>query len=277
MNDNLLNSNQAKEFLNIDAKLFDNYRKLSKEINSTIVRGRLVFNKKELIKWKESKDTNTVVLDLEDYETCFKFAIKMAYGGMSLNGIRGQRSEVQAADDVILGILAEHAIKKFLKIKHGINILLDEEVHTNEITPQDFDYIVENDEKRRPKLGVGVKASKFKSCHLVLGQNEVENSSRASDVYIFARVDLPSDHLFRILRDHSFFKEVKDYLESDNSSKKINELGNVPVWICGFAYKNELEKVTSIPNQDFSGYRYVKSVSQLHNSDEDWKKLLNKL
>ena len=46
----------------------------------------------------------------------------MVYGGLSLNGIRGQRTEVQAADDVILGILAEHAIKNFLLKKFSTKI-----------------------------------------------------------------------------------------------------------------------------------------------------------
>jgi len=201
----------------------------------------------------------------------------MAYGGVSLNGIRGQRSEVQASDDLILGILAEHAVKKFIKSKLGVEIGLDEEVHPSKITPQDIDYVIIDRVKRLPKIGVGIKASKLKSSFLVLGANEVEYEARASDIYIFSRVDLPSDHLFRVIRDHSFFKEVKDFLDNDAKSKKINPLGEIPVWICGYIPKNELEKVNSIPGQEFTGHRYVKSVSKLLSSKEDWADLIKAL
>lgn len=89
---------------------------------------------------------------MDEYETCFEFALKMVYGGLSLNGIRGQRTEVQAADDVILGILAEHAIKRFLLEKFSTKINPDEGVHPEEITPQDFDQIYDGNSFRTPKI-----------------------------------------------------------------------------------------------------------------------------
>ena len=119
---------------------------------------------------------------------------------------------------------------------------------------------------------------KFKNAFLILGSNEIEREERKSDVYIFARVDLPSDHLFRILRDHSFFKDVSDFLDQSEGFKKINELKEIPVWICGITYLEELEKVTEIPGQKFdNGHRYIKSVANMHNSDEDWKIFIKKL
>lgn len=273
-----LNKKEAVEFLGIDEKAFNNYREYSEEIVGEKQKGRWYFDKDHLSNWKSLKDSRTVELGLEEYQKCFKFAIQMVYGGLSLNGIRGQRTEVQAADDVILGILAEHAIKRFLKEKFNTEIELDEEVHPEEITPQDFHRIKDGEDIREPKIGVGVKASKLKSCFLVLGSNEVEFENRVSDVYIFARVDLPSDHLFRILRDHSFFKEVREYMDDNDKFKKILELGPIPVWICGFVYKEDLERVTSIPGQEFSvGHRYVKSVARLRNSEDEWKEMIAKL
>jgi len=272
-----LNKIEAIKYLGISAKDFDNYFKLSKEIKGFKRGVRWFFDKSFLKDWLLMRKERTVYLDLSEYEKCFEFAIKMVYGGLSLHGIRGERSEVQAADDVILGILAEHAIKKFLKKKFGIEIKLDEEVHTAYITPQDFIAIKDKNNFRKPKLGVGVKASKMKNAYLVLGSNEAEFKERKSDVYIFARVGLPTDHLFRILRDHSFFKNVKDALEKDGLSRKINTFEDVPVWICGFVYYDELEKVTEIPNQKFDGHRYVKSVAKMHNSDKEWEGMLKKL
>jgi len=274
---NLLKKREAIEYLGITDGEFKNYHESSKEINGEQINRRWYFNKNKLKEWKELKEKRTIDLTVKEYETCFEFAIKMVYGGLSLNGIRGQRTEVQAADDVILGILAEHAVKRFLVDKFSIEILLDEAVHPEEITPQDFDQIKDGDIFRRPKLGVGVKASKFKNAYLVLGSNEVELKERRSDVYIFARVGLPSDHLFRILRDHSFFGNVRRFLDENINFKKILKLEKIPVWICGFAYMDELEKVNSIPGQEFTGHRYVKSVAKLHNSDSEWESLIEKL
>ncbi len=273
-----LTKKETLEFLNIPEKEFKNYFEFSKEIKGEKIGSRWYFDKQDITEWKKLKEDRTINLTLKEYETCFEFALKMVYGGLSLNGIRGQRTEVQAADDVILGILAEHAIKNLLLKKFKTNIKLDELVHPEEITPQDFDEIEENGSFRKPKLGVGIKASKMKNAFLVLGANEVEFTERRSDVYIFARVGLPSDHLFRILREHSFFGKVRKFFEDNGKFKKIEKLENIPVWVCGFAYVDELEKVTQIPGQEFSnGHRYVKSVGGLHNADEDWQKLIKKL
>ncbi len=276
-----LTKKDAIKYLGIPDKDFENYFKFSKELEGYQKKNkRWYFKVSHLDKWKISKKSRTINLFMFEYEKCFKFAIKMVYGGLSLHGIRGKRTEVQAADDVILGILAEYAIKKFLKNNFQIEIKLDEAVHPNEITPQDFDKIKDSNTNkfRIPNLGVGVKASKMKNAFLVLGANEVEFKDRKSDVYIFARVGLPSDHLFRILRSHSFFYKLRKFFEKNKEFRQIEELKNIPIWICGFIYANELEKVKKIPGQEFSnGYRYVKNVKQMHNSDEEWKKLISKL
>ncbi len=274
----LITKKEALALLEIPEKDFKNYHEFSEEIKGRQINRRWYFDKNDLTNWKNLKENRTINLSIKEYEVCFEFAIKMVYGGLSLNGIRGQRTEVQAADDVILGILAEHAIKIFLHKKFNTDIKLDEKVHPEEITPQDFDKIKDSDLFRTPKLGVGIKASKMKNAFLVLGSNEFELLGRKSDVYIFARVGLPSDHLFRILRDHSFFGKVRKFLDENVNFKKILKLEEIPVWICGFAYAEELEKVKSIPGQEFSnGFRYVKSVSKLHNSDGEWRDLIDKL
>jgi hypothetical protein len=96
-------------------KYFDNYFKNSGEIPSYKERRRWTYLKKDLDEWQNLRNKRTLFLTLKEYEQCFQFAIKMVYGGLSLNGIRGQRTEVQGADDVILGILAEYAVKKCIR------------------------------------------------------------------------------------------------------------------------------------------------------------------
>ena len=277
---------QAIDYLGISEKEFNNYLKFSKEIpSSKNNRGWFVLKKADLDAWNNLKKKRTILLTLSKYEKCFEFAIKMVYSSRSSfgTGIRGVRSEVQMADDFILGILAEHGVKKFLKEKFNIKIELDEEVHPGEITPQDIVGIFEEGERRHPKMDIAVKASKSKNCFLIIPPIEYENEDRKSDVYIFVRVGLPSDHLFRILRDHSFFKKVKIFLDESEEFRKIEQLKEIPIWITGYAYHNELIKVKEIPGQKFDGkkdvndYRYVRNVANLHNSDEDWLDLIKKI
>jgi len=277
----IMNSKEAQEYLSINKKEFENFFKNSKEIPAVKEKGRWQFKKSDLDSWKKLKEKRTVNLTLAEYEKCFEFAIKMAYSSNASHGtgIRGVRSEVQMADDFILGILAEQGVQKFLKDKFGVEIKLDMEVHPDHITPQDFDGIYEQGKLRSVKIGVAVKSSKVKSCFNIIPPIEYENEGRKSDVYIFVRVGLPSDHLFRILREHSFFKKVKDFLEEEDNFKKIKELGKIPIWIAGFSYHEEFKKVTEIPGQKFDGnpnYRYAVSVGEMHNSDEDWKELIKK-
>jgi hypothetical protein len=209
MND--LSKKEAIRFLDIPEKNFDNYVKSSKEISHYKKSRRYYFKKNELTRWKDLRKNRTVFLSLKEYQKCFVLAIQMAYTKKSSagTGIRGVRSEMQTADDWILGILAEFALQKFVKDKYNKKIELDTEPHPKEgITAQDVVTI----DGRLPHLKVGMKASKEKNCWIVLDALEYENKKRMSDVYIFARVELPSDHLFRILREHSFFDEARKKL-----------------------------------------------------------------
>ena len=274
-----LSRKEAIQFLDIPEKNFDNYFKSSKEIEGFKRSGRWYFEKDKLIEWNNLKENRIVNLSLKEYEECFEFAIKMAYITRASHGtgIRGVRSEVQMSDDFILGILAEQGVKKFLKDKFEVEIELDMDIHPGEIVPQDFAGIYEDGKLREIKIGVAVKSSKFKSCFNIIPPIEYENDGRKSDIYIFVRVGLPSDHLFRILRDHSFFKNVTEFLEKSEGFRKIKELKEIPIWICGFSYHNELESVTEIPGQTFNGHRYVKSVAEMHNSNKAWKELIDKI
>jgi len=278
-NAKLLSSKGAIEYLGIEKKEFENYFKFSKEIKGAKENGRFKFKKSDLDSWKKLKKQRTVILSLDEYEKCFEFAIKMAYGTRQSRGtgIRGARSEVQKADDFILGILAEYGVQKFLKQKYKTKVELDTEVHLDHITEQDFIGIKEKGKIRPIKTRVAVKSSKWKNCFNVIDPLEYENPNRKSDVYIFVRVGLPSDHLFRILREHSFFGKVKDFLEKEPDFRKISELKEIPIWIAGFSYHGEFDKVKSIPNQPFEDWRYVKAVGEMHNSDGAWKKFIKKL
>jgi len=278
MSEEIFGTREAIEYLGISKKEFHNYFKFSGEIKGEKVRARFQFKKSDLDDWKRLKENRIVMLNLAEYEKCFEFAIKMAYGTRKSRGtgIRGVRSEVQKADDFILGILAEYGVQKFLKEKLGVEVELDTEVHLDHITEQDFVGINDKGKTRPVKIGVAIKSSKWKNCFNVIDPLEYDNQNRKSDVYIFVRVGLPSDHLFRILREHSFFKKVKDFLEREDGFRKIDGFKEIPIWITGFSYHGEFMKVKEIPNQEFRDWRYVASVGNMHNSDKDWKELVEK-
>jgi len=118
----------------------ENYFLSSREIIGTKEKNRWMFLKAELERWRENRTNSTVELGISEYEECFQFAIKMAYSTNSRHGtgIRGQKSEVQMADDFILGIIAENGVAKFIKEKFGVTFNLDMELHQKHITPQDI-------------------------------------------------------------------------------------------------------------------------------------------
>jgi len=274
--DDLMNSKEALEYLNIDKKAFENYFKKSGEIKAFKQGGRWKFKKKDLDEWNYLKNHRIITLTLEEYEKCFEFAMKVVYGGSAMFGLGRSRSEMQAVDNWILGILVEVALKKLLKKNFNFDIILDDAVHPGRITPKDIVGIKKNGKISEPKKFIGVKGSKWKSAYLIA--DEHGKTGRSADIYIFGRVNLPSDHLFRILRDHSFFKNVKEFLEKNESFRKLKELKEVDVWICGYTISKELELVNSIPGQDFRGtQKYVRSVAKMHNSDGDWERFIQSL
>ena len=153
---------------------------------------------------------------------------------------------------------------------------------SDHITAQDFDGICDDGVKRVVKLGVAVKASKMKSCFNIIPPIEYENEDRKSDIYIFVELGYLRTIFLESQRSF-FFKGVADFLDEEEGFREIEELTDIPIWICGFSYHDELERVTEIPGQSFSNerarikHRYVKSVSEMHNSDEDWRDLIEKL
>jgi hypothetical protein len=271
MKEKFLTRREAIEFCDIPDKHFDNYAFFSKEIKAVKKNGRWYFSKSDLKEWKRMKKKRTVKLTLREYQKCFQFAIKLTYGGLARHGIRGERSEVQTVDDVILGILAEYALRKFLKNKFKTRIVLDTKVHPGKITPPDIIGVRKGSRIRKPRIFVGLKSSKSKSAFLIADEHGIPG--RSADVYIFARVWLPSDHLFRILRGHSFFKEVTNFLERRRGFRKIEKLEKVDVWICGYVKGINLDRRRKIPGMEpFKKLKYVKSVANLKNSDVDWNK-----
>ena len=272
----LLARKDAVELLGLDEKIFDNYFKKAGEFNPADRnggKGRFKFSKTLLEDWLKEYKWRSVTLDRDNYRMCLDFALAMHFRGYVVSdwGTARQREFGQKLTNWIKGQLGEIAVKKFLRNKFSVDVELDFELH-DAIVPQDVTMV----ESRKPKLDVSIKSSKPKSAYLVLSPNEVDLKERKSDVYIFCRPDLPDDHLLRITSE-KIIEEVKNQQHFKLYEGEIPKFSPMPCEVAGFCYKQDLEKVRSIPGQEFDGERYVKQSGRLKRSKEDWKELIDKL
>ena len=271
---------EAITFLGLDEKVFDNYFKNAGELNHLPRqnnRGRFLFEQKELRKWLEGYKWRSIELAITDYVLCLDFALAQHFRGYVLSdwGTARQREFGQKITNWVKGQLAEVAVKKFLKKEFDVEIELDFRIY-DEIVPQDIIGISKNGRQREPKLGVGIKSSKPKSAYLVLSENEIVRKDRRSDIYVFCRPTIPDDHLLRISKDR-IIDVVKNQQHYPKYKDEMPDFENMFCEISGWCRIEELEKVTSIPGQEFTGVRYVKKSGQLHKNKESWRKFVELL
>lgn len=277
---NIINKSDAIRLLNLDEKTFDNFFKNADEFSALPRennRGRFYFDKETLEKWLESYKWRTIELTIDDYKQCLDFALAQHFRGYVLSdwGTARQREFGQKITNWVKGQLAEVAVKKFIKREFNVEIELDFAIH-DAIVPQDIIGIKDDGNARPPKVGVGIKSSKPKSAYLVLGENEITIAERRSDYYIFCRPDIPDDHLLRITKS-TVEELVKNQQLYPTYKDRMPAFENMFCEVAGWCAIGELEKVKSIPGQEFDGFRYVKKSGQLHRTLEDWKKLVTKL
>jgi len=276
----ILTKKEAIKFLGLDDKTFDNYFKNAEEfhcLKRKSTRGRFLFDENGLKKWQEDYYWRTAKLTFNDYVACLDFAMAQHFRGYVLSdwGTGRQREFGQKITNWVKGQLAEVAVQKFFKKEFNVGIGLDFGIHDN-IVPQDIVSITENKKTREVKISVGIKSSKPKSAYLVLGENEVTLPNRKSDVYIFCRPDIPDDHLLRLTRE-KLIEALKDQPLYSSYKNQIPTFENMSCEIAGYCWINELEKVKSIPGQEFDGMRFVKKTGLLHREKKDWQVLLKKL
>lgn len=261
-----LSLKDSAEYLGIEEKSLRSYAKISQEIPIYLKGRRLFFEKDDLIKWQELRNSRMIILSVDDYIKCLDFSFRIVYSGHTTSdfGTARQRGKIQAISNWTQGALAEVAIQKFIHQKFDIMVELDFSVH-NYITGQDITQVIRNRVSNPPKIRASIKSGKLNSNYIVVPQNEVESANRVSDYYIFVRIDFPEDHLIRILKNHEIISNINVI---------IPDLTEITSYISGFIYKDELELVNKIPGQDFTGMRYVKKVGSLKNSDLDWNKFI---
>lgn len=275
-----LTKKEAVQFLELDEKTFENYFKNAEEFRCLERwggRGRYLFDQEELERWMRGYKWRTVELDFEDYALCLDFALAQHFRGYVLSdwGTARQREFGQKVTNWVKGQLAEVAVKKFLKKEFGIEVELDFRIY-EKIVPQDIIGVIESGKKREPRIGIGIKSSKPKSAYLVLGENEVILAERRSDVYILCRPDIPDDHLLRLGRDQ-IVEAVKNQQHYARYKNEMPSFENMSCEVAGWCRVEELERVTEIPGQVFTGIRFVKKSGDLHKDNESWQELLKEL
>jgi len=272
----ILTKKEAVNFLGLDEKTFDNYFKNAEEFRHLPRqnRGRFLFDQKKLEEWLEAYKWRTIELTSKDYILCLDFALAQHFRGYVVSdwGTARQREFGQKITNWVKGQLAEVAVKKFFKKEFDAKIKLDFSIY-DEIVPQDIIGIIKNGKQRKPKIGIGIKASKPKSAYLVLSENEVILPERRSDIYIFCRPNIPDDHLLRITRDR-IIEVVKNQQHYSKYKDEIPEFKNMFCEIAGWCKIGQLKRVDSIPGQNFDGVRYVRKSGNLYRNIQGWKKLL---
>lgn len=278
--DKTLTKKEAVNFLGLDEKTFDNYFKNAAEFSSLDRnggKGRFHFSESKLSEWKNSYKWRTIELSKNDYALCLDFALAQHFRGYVLSdwGTARQREFGQKITNWVKGQLGEVAVKKFLKKEFGFDVELDFDIY-NDIVPQDIIGIMDKSKMRKPKVGVGIKSSKPKSAFLVLGENEITIPERRSEIYIYCRPDIPDDHLLRLTKE-KVVEAVKNKPHYSKYKDIIPNFENIPCEVAGWCNYKDLEKVKSIPGQEFDGVRYVKQSGLLKKTKKDWQDFIKLL
>lgn len=266
--------NEACNNLHISEKCLTNYVKIGQELSMVKVGNRKVILTTELERWKIQRDFGYVILEKSHYIQCLEFAINSFYSYRSTSdfGTSTQRDAGKFIQNFVIGKLGEIAVKAFLKKNFDIDIQLDFAIR-EAVVGQDIT------ELARPRRGgrvfnplkrrVAIKSTKMKNVWLIVPENEATDEERASDIYIFSRVDLYLDHLIRLIRDHDSLRNIV---------KIIPPFENIPAEVCGFVEHENLianPPVTILPIQNQKiGSSYIKKTGELEKNPGSWKAML---
>lgn len=164
-----------------------------------------------------------------------------------------QRDLGQLWADMTRGYLGELALSLFLKKNWGIEMTLGHEKgELSKYLPTDMEAIRKpNEKKRKPRIKVGIKTTKWNGIWLDLPGSQFDHS----DVHVLIKVGTGRDHLFAFFKKISVFKDKifkvgKDigFLSEKEAELLYASLPNfrpVPAYVCGFILKSEKYKELS--------------------------------
>ena len=258
-----------------------------------------VFSQEELDRWRSER--NLFALDMRDYMKCLHFAVGSLYKYCSVAGCATSNSSelAKVVDSFMLQKLGETAFQKFMDKNFKIFIKFEFEFH-EEVVSQEVTEIalpgkwfsVYNPPE---KLRLTVKTIEAGNSRLVVPEPEVEHRRHHHliDVYVMVRVELPPDHLFRVLGESSRLRlgirreETSlprfEYLEADfgiaTEEVLIPQLESIQAEIVGYAWLSELLEAgvqPGIPAQELQPGYYL-PTGNLRRGDLEWRKLIELL
>ncbi len=277
MPENMLTFRKCAEKLGIELRSLENYAMHGRELEYEKINRIRYIHESELERWHNQRQSSLIQLTRDEYLRCAKFAIRSYYWSSARADFATsrQRDAGQIYTNYVFGKLGEMALQKFLLQHFQLNVRLDFEFR-NGVVGQD---IIEIAIPRRtprvynpPAIRVAIKTTKMKNVWLIVGQKEIEDSSRLSDAYVLVRIDLPQDHLFRLLRNEPSFSSL---------TKSIPEFENIGAEIVGFAWHGNLSEIgltNRIPDLNFAIQpSYIMRSGDLHRSQDAWRQFCNRL
>lgn len=260
---------------------------------------RVVFSQEELDRWRNER--KTFVLDMRDYMKCLHFAVGSLYKYCSVSGCAASSSSdlAKVVDSFMLQKLGETAFQEFMAKNFKIFVKFEfefrEEVVSQEVTeialPGKWLSVYNPPEKLR----LTVKTIEMGNARLVIPESEVEHRRHHDliDVYVMVRVELPPDHMFRVLGDSLCSRlgarreettlSRSEYLEGDygivTDEALIPRLEPIRTEIVGYAWLSELLEAgvqPGIPAQKLQPGYYLPAGS-LRRGDLEWRKLIELL
>ncbi len=295
-----LSVEEARAYLELPSVTYlDNYVEAG-ELAETRRGDSVVFSQEELDRWRSER--NLFALDMRDYTKCLHFAVGSLYKYCSVAGCATSNSSelAKVVDSFMLQKLGETAFQKFMdknfKIFINFEFKFHEEVVSQEVTeialPGKWLRVYNPPERLR----LTVKTIELGNSRLVIPESEVEyrRHHHLIDVYVMVRVDLPPDHLFRVLGESSRSRlgirreetalSRFEYLEADSGIATeeevlIPQLESIQAEIVGYAWLSELLEAgvqPGIPAQELQPGYYL-PTGNLRRGDLEWRKLIELL
>lgn len=290
---------EARAYLELPSVTYLNSYVEAGELAETRRGDSVVFSQEELDRWRSER--NLFALDMRDYMKCLHFAVGSLYKYCSVAGCATSNSSelAKVVDSFMLQKLGETAFQKFMDKNFKIFIKFEFEFH-EEVVSQEVKEIalpgkwlsVYNPPER---LRLTVKTIEAGNSRLVVPESEVEHRRHHHliDVYVMVRVELPPDHLFRVLGESSRLRlgvrreEATiprfEYLEADfgiaAEEVLIPQLESIQAEIVGYTWLSELLEAgvqPGIPAQELQPSYYL-PTGNLRRGDSEWRKLIELL
>lgn len=223
----------------------------------------------------------TIILKRTSYIRALWFSLRLWYykkpGNIEFS--TGTRRDIgRYLTNVILGKLGETAFVKFLS-ENGVNSSANFRI-TNKMKDGKKGDIKFRSTSNKKFNTIDVVTSRRTSKYLIVGERNFRLDNCGA--YVLVYVDLPTDHLFKIIATPL---PLPNYI-----TKMIGSLDSIKTHIVGFAWNSEIQKSDLLKkgmwlrdpkNHDrkltvMNSNSYIIPVTDLHSSNKDWEQLVKK-